>query len=96
MYARSFVFKSTSEHRGAIELMADGIYGFTKTLKGFVSATYTVSDDDTEYGSFTVWQTKEDAEAAGDLIREQVLPKLEGIVTGPPVTKGMQVYEPKS
>ncbi len=96
MYARSFVFKSTSKHRGAIEEMADGIYGFTKTLKGFVSATYTVSEDATEYASFTVWQTKEDAEAAGVSIRERVMPKLEGIVTGPPEIKGMQVYEPRS
>lgn len=96
MYARNFAFKSTAENRKMIEELADGIYGYTKSLKGFVSATYTVSEDETEYGSFTVWQSKEDAETAGASIREKVMPKLEGIVTAPPVISVMEVYEPKS
>ena len=96
MYARHFTFKTNAENRGIIEEMADGIYSYTKSLKGFVSATYTVSEDETEYGSFTVWQSKEDAEAAGASIREKVMPKLEGIVTAPPEISIMEVYEPKS
>jgi heme-degrading monooxygenase HmoA len=96
MFARYFSFKSTAENRRAIELLADEIFGYTKSLNGFVSATYLVSNDDTEYGSFTLWQSREDAEAAGASIREKVMPKLEGIVTGPPVSQVMEVYEPKS
>ncbi len=96
MYARNFTFKSTAENRKMIEKMADDIYGYTKSLPGFVSATYTVSEDDSEYGSFTLWQSKEDAEAAGAAIREKVMPRLEGIVTAPPVISVMEVYEPKS
>ena len=96
MYARYFTFESTAENRKMIEEMADDIYGYTKSLQGFVSATYTVSEDETGYGSFTVWQTKEDAEAAGASIREKVMPRLEGIVTAPPVVSVMEVYQPKS
>lgn len=96
MYARHFTFKTSAKNRGMIEEMADQIYGYTTSLQGFVSATYTVSEDDTEYGSFTVWQSKADAEAAGASIREKVMPRLEGIVTAPPEISMMEVYEPKS
>lgn len=96
MYARHFKFKANPENRKLIEEMADKIYNHTKLLKGFVSATYTVSEDETEYGSFTVWQSKEDVEAAGASIREKVMPSLEGIVTAPPEISMMEVYEPKS
>ena len=69
MYARYFTFKSSPENRKTIEEMADGIYGYTKSLRGFVSATYVISEDGTEYGSFSVWESKEDAEKAGASIR---------------------------
>ncbi|MDH3375967.1 MAG: hypothetical protein OEQ39_03245 [Gammaproteobacteria bacterium] len=96
MYARNFTFKTIAENRKIIEELADEIFSYTKSLQGFVSATYTVSEDETEYGSFTIWETKEDAIAAGASIREKVMPRLEGIVTAPPVISVMEVYEPKS
>lgn len=96
MYARHFRFKTNPENRRLVEEMADKIYSHTKFLKGFVSATYTVSEDETEYGSFTVWQSKEDVEAAGASIREKVMPRLEEILTAPPEVSMMEVYEPKS
>ena len=95
MYVRHFTFKSGPEHRAAIENMADRVYVFSKTLSGFVSATYMVSEDETEYGSLTLWQSREEAEQAGAAIREMVTPELEGKVTAPPETKVMMVYEPK-
>lgn len=95
MYARHFTFKSTAENREAIEEMADTIYEHSKSLRGFISATYTISDDATEYGSFTVWQSKEEAESGGESIREVVTPILQGLVTAPPETSVMEVYEPK-
>ena len=96
MYARYFTFEAKKESRKYIEEMADEIYRYTKTLKCFVSATYTVSEDETEYGSFTVWETKGDAEAAGASIREKIMPKLEGILTAPPSISIVEVYDPKT
>ncbi|OEY67502.1 antibiotic biosynthesis monooxygenase family protein [Marinobacter sp. X15-166B] len=96
MYARHFTFKSTADNRPSVEKIADDIYGYTKSLQGFVSATYTVSEDETEYGSFTVWQTRKDAEAAAESIREKVMPQLEAIVTAPPEVSMLEVYEPRS
>lgn len=94
MYARYFTFKSNPENRKVIEAMADDIFAYTKTLKGFVSATYVISEDEKEYGSFTVWDSKEEAEEAGELVREKAAPILEETVSEPPVVAVMEVYEP--
>ncbi len=96
MYARYFSFKSTPENRKTIEELADGIFGYTKSLRGFISVTYVISEDETTYGSLSVWESKEDAEEAGASIREKVLPMLEGVATAPPEVVIMEVYEPKS
>lgn len=95
MYARHFTFKSSPEHRAAIENMADRAYELSKTLSGFVGATYMVSEDETEYGSLTLWQSREEAEQGGATIREMVAPELEGKVAAPPETKMLMVYEPE-
>ena len=95
MYARYFTFKSTPENRSAIEKMADDIYDHTKSLAGFVSATYLISEDQTHYGSFTVWQSREQAEAAAESIRELVMPTIQKLATAAPEVAIMEVYEPK-
>lgn len=96
MYARYITIKSTPEHRKAIEKMANRVYGYAKSLKGFISITYVISQDETEYGSFSIWASKEDAEQAGDSIREKVMPALQEIITAPPDVVIMEVYEPES
>ena len=75
--------------------MADDIYRHSATLPGFVSATYVVSDDETSYGAFSVWQSREEAQAGGESIREKVMPVLQGLVTAPPEVSVMEIYEPK-
>jgi len=96
MYARYVLFKSTAEHRNEMEELADQIFAYAKTLGGFVGATYLVTDDETEYGSFTVWESKEDSDSAGALMMEKALPKLGARLTAPPEIKVMKVYEPKA
>ena len=96
MYARYFTFKSTPENRKRIEAMADQIYGFTKSLKGFSEARYLVSEDECTYGSVTLWDSKEDAVAAGARILEQLGNKLQGLATEPPEIAVFEVYDPGS
>jgi heme-degrading monooxygenase HmoA len=95
MFARYFTFQTTAENRPEIERMADDIYRHSATLPGFVSATYVISDDETSYGSFSVWQSREEAEAGGESIREKVMQVLQGLVTAPPEVSVMEIYEPK-
>ena len=95
MYARYFTFPSTPDKRSSIETLADGIYAFTRTQPGFVSATYLVSQDQAHYGSLTLWESQEAAEAAGETIRAAIGDKLDGVATAPPEVAIMEVYEPK-
>ena len=95
MYARFFTFKSNPENRSAIEKMADEIYAYTKTRPGFISATYVISEDESEYGSFSVWDSQGSGVAAANDIREKTLPILEGLVNAAPVVEFYEVYKPK-
>lgn len=96
MHARVFSFQSVPEKRQAIEAMADELYRFTRTLDGFVSATYMVSEDEREYSSVTLWDSKQAAVAAGDSIRAKSASMLESVVTAPPSIVINEVYEPQS
>ena len=84
MYARIFLFPSTPEKRPAIEAVADDLYAFTKSHKGFVSATYPVSDDERKYASVTLLRSKGEAVVAGESIRGKLGTALERIATAPP------------
>jgi quinol monooxygenase YgiN len=95
MYARYFTFSSTPENRKAIEDMANEAYSHTKSLNGFLSATYVISEDELEYGSFSVWESKEAAEAAGASIREKFMSAIGELATAPPEVVVMEVYDPR-
>jgi heme-degrading monooxygenase HmoA len=75
--------------------MADEIYRYSVTIPGFVSATYVISDDETSYGSFSIWKSKEEAEKGGESIRKKVIPIVKEFVTEPPKGSVMEIYEPK-
>ncbi|GAI34457.1 unnamed protein product, partial [marine sediment metagenome] len=48
------------------------------------------------YASLSVWESKEDAEAAGAVIAPQLEQAVSGIVKGPPTRRFFEVYEPKA
>lgn len=94
MYARFFTFRSTPANRKKIEALADHIYAFTREQPGFVSATYLVSLDETEYRSMTLWSSLEAAEAAATAIRGVIGDRLDAVATAAPEVGVMEVYEP--
>ncbi len=96
MHARHFTFRSTPEHRKTIEALADDMFALTSTLPGFVSASYLVTLDETWYGSFTLWTSREAAESAGEVLRSATGDRLNGIATAPPETSLFEVYEPST
>ncbi len=56
--------------------------------------TFVISEDQTEYGSFSLWTTREDAEASGEAVRQATMSRLGEIATAPPEVAVMEVYEP--
>lgn len=94
MYARLVILKSSPENRSAIESMADELAGFTAGLEGYIQVTYLVNDDDTSYASLSVWQTREQAEAAGAAVMAQFGEQMASFSTVPPVIEVYEVYDP--
>jgi heme-degrading monooxygenase HmoA len=69
MHARIFTFRLGPGSRDKATDIADRAYALTKTLKGFVSATYLIYDGtEGDYGSITVWENEADAYAAGEVL----------------------------
>ncbi len=96
MYTRLMLFTLGPGQREFAEGLADKFAPDFATLKGFQSITFMGDFDTGEVGTLSVWETKEDAEAAG----EALMPKLQEAVgdrlKGPPSVKVLEVYEPKT
>jgi hypothetical protein len=92
MHARVFTFSLGPGSRDVATKYADDAYKMTKTLKGFVSATYLIFDDAAgEYGAITVWETEADAAAAGQTLGNAFGDRH----PSPPNIKTAEVYEPR-
>ena len=94
MYARILTLKSSPDKRSDIEAVADQVFAMMKTLRGFVSVHFVISPDETEYGSFSLWESKEDAEAAGDALRPGMSKNLMPLAAEPPKVYVYEVYKP--
>ena len=62
-------------------------------MKGFKSMTMFGDNETGEYGGLSVWETKEDAEAALANTGEPMKQALGDLLKGPPVRKVFEVWE---
>jgi heme-degrading monooxygenase HmoA len=92
MYARFSVISVGSRMRARMEDLADRLAPRFRTQRGFKSVTFLMDEASGEYGSFSLWETKEDAEAASAAISPHVADIFKGMLT-PWV---LEVYEPKT
>ena len=95
MYARLNIMNMRPGQREFAEGVADKVAPAMRELKGFRSVTFIGDFENGEIGGLSVWETKEDAEAAGEAmawLQELVGDKLKG----PPDVKVFEVYEPKT
>ncbi|MFC1920772.1 antibiotic biosynthesis monooxygenase family protein [Chloroflexota bacterium] len=95
MYALLFTFKLGPNMRPAAEQIADQSFPGYKSMKGFKSATYLGEDESGEYAALSIWESKEDLDAATEIMRPKTEEALANIVKEPPVRKVYEVYEPK-
>lgn len=95
MYARLVLFTLGPGMRDTAERLADSVAPQVQNLKGFKSVTFIGDDETGEYGSFSLWETQEDAQA----VAEALLPKLQEAVgdrmKGPPTVRNLEVYTPQ-
>jgi len=96
MYARLMMFTLGPGMRSTAEKMADQFAPAVRALKGFKSITCLVDETGGEYGSLSLWESKEDAEAVAAAIGPRVDESLSAIGKGPPTRRQFEVYEPKA
>jgi heme-degrading monooxygenase HmoA len=84
MYARSLKFNTDPNRRSEVEALADKVFAIAKMQKGFISIHFIISPDESEYGSFSLWESANDAEAGNSAIRSEIGEKLQGLATAPP------------
>ena len=96
MYARLFQFNLGPGSWDESAKLADQFAPIFSTLEGLKSVTFFGDADSGEYGTFSLWETEEAAEASrqalGEVFQEAVGNKLKG----PPTVKTMEVYEPRT
>ena len=94
MYARFLKFNADPSKRSEVEALADRAYAIAKQQQGFISIHFIISSDESEYGSFSLWESKNDAEAGGTAIRSETATTLEELVSTPPMIDVYEVYKP--
>jgi len=94
MYARLLQFSSNPDKRPDVEAVADKAFAIAKQQQGFISIHFIISTDENTYGSFSLWESENDADAGGAAIREQVNSALQEIATAPPSIDTYEIYKP--
>lgn len=94
MYARFLKFNADPSKRSEVEALADRAYAIAKQQQGFISIHFIISSDESEYGSFSLWESNNDAEAGGTAIRSETATTLEELVSTPPMIDVYEVYKP--
>lgn len=94
MYARLIQFSSDPGKRSEVEAIADKAFAIAKQQQGFISIHFIISADESTYGSFSLWESKNDADTGGESIREQVSAALKEVATAPPLVDMYEIYKP--
>jgi heme-degrading monooxygenase HmoA len=94
MYASLIMFTLGPGMRSTAEKLADQFDPALRNLKGFKRVTFLADEAVGEYASLSVWESKDDAEAAAAVTGPQLEQAVSGIVKGPPTRRYFEVYEP--
>ena len=95
MYAQLSMITLGPGMRSTAEKLGDQFTLALKTLKGFKGVTFIGDDTVGEYGSLSLWESKEDAEAAA-VVSLQLEQAVSDIAKVPPTRRFFEVYEPKA
>ena len=94
MYARLVIFKVGPGNRSTIEKLVDEFGPLYRAQKGFRHAFIIGDAAAGEYGSFSVWESMEDSEAANAVIAPRLQQALKGL-QGLPNRRVFEVLQPE-
>ena len=96
MYALLLLFPLGPGMRSTAEKLGDQFSPLHRAAKGFKNETFLADDTAGEYGSLTLWESKEDIGAFQKAASPHLTKALTGIAKGPPSIRVFEVYEPKA
>ena len=96
MYARLLKFNTDPSRRSEVEAVADRAFAIAKQQQGFISIHFIISPDESEYGSFSLWESMDDAETGGGAIRAQLEETLQDLATAAPTVDVYEIYKPSA
>ena len=95
MYAQLVMLTLGPGTRSTAEKLADQFAPALKALKGFKRVTFLGDETVGEYGTLSLWESKEDVEAAAAVLGPKLEQAVSGIAKSPPTRRFFEVYEPK-
>lgn len=95
MYARLVTLKLKPGSMSKAEKLADHAVSIIRGLKGFKNVTFFGNNDTGEYGSLSLWETEEDAEAVSKATQLQIRDVVGDLLIERPVVRICEVYGPK-
>jgi len=96
MYGRLTLVSASPAERAGMEALADKAGSRYESLKGFKGVTFFIDEQEGVYGSLTLWESREDAEAAAAVVGPTLREGLAGMpVRGEPQIRTVEIYEPK-
>ncbi len=95
MYAQLVMLTLGPGTRSTGEKLADQFAPALRALKGFKRVTFFGDEAVGEYGSLSLWESKEDVEAAAAVLGPKLEQAVSGIAKEPPTRRFFEVYEPK-
>lgn len=96
MYALLLLFALGPGMRSTAEKLGDQFAPAHRNAKGFKSETFLADDTAGEYGSLTLWESREAIEAFRKVAGPHLEKALTGVAKGPPSIRLFEVYEPKA
>ena len=96
MYAQLLMLTLGPGTRSTGEKLADQFAPALRAMQGFKTITFFGDETTGEYGSLTLWETKEDAEAAAAVMGPKLEQAVSGIAKAPPTRRFFEVYETKA
>ncbi len=95
MHARLVTLKLKPGSISTAEKLADHAASVIRGLKGFKDVTFFGNDETGEYGSLSLWETEEDAEAVSKATGLQIRDIVGDLLTERPTVRICEVYGPK-
>ena len=96
MYVTLTTFSYKPGMREALEKVADNQFTASQGIKGWKSMTYFINPEENECGSFIIWDSKEDAEAAWAIVGPKIQEAMSELLTAPPKRSVYEVLKHKT